>query len=155
MRNHPPTPPAKGFTLVEVMVSLGVFAFAIVVIMGSLGTAGSSAANDARRTLAVEILHHCFRDLDLAKVPANGPSPTLGLTPIAWQAKPAKVRLWFDADGKRVTDEKQAFFRCDLTPRRDAVMLLGHLHGRIVWPAMRRQGPPDGDAELFTSLLLP
>ena len=152
---HPSPTPAHGFTLIEVMISLGIFAFAIVVVIGSLGTSGNSAANDARRTLTVEILHHCFHDLDLAKSSTSDPSPTLALAPIPWDAKPARLRLWFDASGQRVADAKQAFFRCDLTPTRDPALPLGHLHGRIVWPAKRLQGAPDGDAELFTSLLLP
>jgi type II secretory pathway pseudopilin PulG len=147
--------PVNGFTLIEVLVSLGIFVFAIVVIVGSLASSGNFAANDARRTLTVELLHTCFRDLDLVKLPGSPPSPTLGLTPIVWDTKPAKVRVWFDVAGNRVSDEKQAFFKCDLTATRDTTGFLGHLHGRIVWPARRKQGAPDGDVELFTSLLLP
>lgn len=147
--------PVKGFTLVEVLVSLGVFAFAIVVIVSSLGSSGTYAANDARRTLAVELLHTCFRDLDFSKASVNVPSPTLGIAPIAWDATPPKIRLWFDGDGKRVDSDKDAFFTCDLTPKRDPAARLGHLYGRIAWPAKRRSGPPDGEAELFTSLSLP
>jgi type II secretory pathway pseudopilin PulG len=148
-------PHARGFTLIEVLVSLGVFTFAIVVIVASLGTSGNHAANDARRTVAVEILHHCFRDLSLAKDGAVGTSPTLGIEPISWESSPGKVRLWFDIDGRIVGSEKEAFFKCDLTPRRDPAARLGHLHGRIVWPAKRQKGAPDGDVELFTTLLLP
>ena len=147
--------PAQGFTLVEVIVSLGIFAFAIVVVISSLGTSGSYAANDARRTLAVEILHTCFRDLDQTKTPGTTTTPVLGLTPIKWADSPAKVKLWFDANGKRVTGDKDAFFTCDLTPALDPTGLLGHLHGRIVWPARRTTKVNDGDVELFTSLLLP
>jgi prepilin-type N-terminal cleavage/methylation domain-containing protein len=147
--------PANGFTLIEVMVSLAVFTFAILVIMASLGTSGSYAANDARRSAAVEILHTCFRDIDLAKSPGTETSPTLGIEPIPWEGKPAKVRLWFDIDGRKVGSEKDAFFKCDLTPRRDPAARLGHLHGRIAWPAKRQKGASDGDVELFTTLLLP
>jgi prepilin-type N-terminal cleavage/methylation domain-containing protein len=147
--------PTQGFTLVEVMVSLGIFAFAILVIVGSLGTSGAYAANDARRTLTAELLHTCFRDLAFARTAASAPSPTLGLAPLVWGPAPTKVRLWFDVAGQRVDDEKQAFFKCDLTATREASGPLGHLHGRIVWPAQRQKGAPDGDVELFTSLLLP
>jgi type II secretory pathway pseudopilin PulG len=147
--------PAQGFTLIEVLVSLGVFTFAIVVIVASLGTSGTYAANDSRRTVAVEILHTAFRDIDLAKHRGSGTSPTLGIEPISWESSPAKVRLWFDIDGRIVDSEKDAFFKCDLTPKRDPAGPLGHLHGRIVWPAKRLKGAPDGDVELFTTLLLP
>ena len=147
--------PSNGFTLIEVLVSIAIFSFAIVVIVTSLGTSGNYAANDARRTVAVEILHTCFRDIDLAKCSGSGTSPALGIAPIPWESSPAKVRLWFDADGRKVGTEKDAFFKCDLTPKRDPTGPLGHLHGRIVWPAKRSKGAPDGDAELFTTLLLP
>lgn len=147
--------PANGFTLIELLVSLGIFVFAIVVIVGSLVSSGSFATNDARRSLSVELLHNCFRDLDLVKLPSSPSSPTLGLKPIVWDSKPVKVKVWFDLAGNRVEDEKKAFFKCDLTATRDTTGMLGHLHGRIVWPAQRKKGAPDGDVELFTSLLLP
>lgn len=142
----------RGFTLVEVVVSVGLLAFAILVILGSLGYSGRLAANDARRTQAVELLHSCFRDLDPARNPGGGSTPVLKLAPLAW---PSKVRLWFDAEGNPVPDAQQAFFKCDLSAVKDASAPLGHLHGRIVWPAKRTTGSPDGDAELFTSLMLP
>jgi type II secretory pathway pseudopilin PulG len=146
----------SGFTLMEVTVSVGLLVFAILVIMGSLGTAARQAANDARRTLAVELLHRCFRDIDMAQQQGGAArSPLFGLEPVAWGAAPVKVRLWFDADGDRVEQEQDAFFQCDVTASRDAGGLLGHLHGRVVWPARRAKGSPDGEAELFTSMLLP
>ena len=146
---------APGFTLVEVVVSLGVFAVAITVIVGSLVTASNSAGNDARRARAVEVLHGCLRDLDFAKAQAGTRSPTLGLEPLVWGATPAKVQLWFDAEGIRVDAEKDAFFKCDLTATRDPAAPLGHLHGRIVWPARQTSGRRAGEVELFTSLSLP
>ena len=145
---------ARGFTLVEVMVSLGVFAFAIVVILGALVAAGNDAGNDARRALAVDLLHNGFRDLDLVKAQSGGRSPTLGLAPLTWGAEPVRLRLWFDVSGAVVNSENNAFFKADLTATRDATAALGHLHGRIVWPA-RHAGRPAGDVELFTSLVLP
>ncbi|MCX6875600.1 MAG: hypothetical protein NTW21_17600 [Verrucomicrobia bacterium] len=147
--------PANGFTLIEVVVSLGVFAFAVVVIVGSLASGSSYAANDARRSLAVEVLHQCFRDLDFVKTPTSKRSPTLGLAPIAWDAKPVQVRLWFDPAGRLVTSEQEAFFRCDLTATRNAAGSLGHLHGRMGWPVRNSSKRSEGKVELFTSLLLP
>ena len=148
-------PTAKGFTLIEVMVSLGVFTFAITVIVASMGTSGNYAANDARRTMAVDLLNNCFNDLEFVKTSDSKESPTLKIAPISWNASPPKIRLWFDMDGKRVDAVNKAFFRCDITPNKDAAGPLGHLQGRITWPAKREKGAPDGDVELFTSLLLP
>ena len=146
---------ANGFTLIEVMVSLAVFAFAIVVIVGSMGVSGNQAGNDARRTIAVEILHTCFRDIDLTRNGGSENSPVLGIKPISWSGTPAKIRLLFDIDGKLVNSSNDAFFACDLTSSKDPATSLGHLHGRIFWPAKRQKGAPDGDVELFTTLLLP
>ena len=145
----------RGFTLVEVVVSLGMFAFAIVVVVGALVTAGRATGNDARRALAVNILHTCFRELDWVKAPGSPPSPTLGLVPLAWASTPVRLRLWFDADGSLVDSEKNALFKADLTATRDSGAALGHLHGRIVWPVRHGMGGLAGDEELFTSLLLP
>lgn len=146
---------ARGFTLIEVMVSLGVFTFAITVIVASMGTSGAYAANDAKRTLAVDLLHNCFLDLEFTKVGGSKPSPTQKIAPISWESSPPKIQLWFTADGKRVASLNEAFYRCDIVPTKDSAAPLGHLQGRIVWPAKREKGSPDGTVELFTSLLLP
>lgn len=145
----------RGFTLLEVLVSLGIFVFAITVILTSLGTSASSAANDARRSQAVEILHSCFEDMSLSGTAADAKSPIYKLQPIAWSSVPAPVRLWFDAEGKQVTDAKTALFECNIIATKDPAAPLGNIDGRIVWPAKRKTGAPDGVAELFTSVLLP
>jgi type II secretory pathway pseudopilin PulG len=144
-----------GFTLIEVVLSIGLLAFAILVIMAALGTAGRYAANDARRTLAVDLLHRSFHDLELAGAPGVRRSPLLGLTPIRWAPTPATIRLWFDADGNLVESQDRAFFRCELLATQDPRGALGHLHGRVVWPVRKTGDRPDGHVELFTSLLLP
>lgn len=146
---------ARGFTLVEVMVSLGVFAFAIVVIIGALVAGGRDAGNDARRALAVDLLHNCFRELDLVKVPGSAHSPMLGLAPLTWGGEPVHLRLWFDVSGALVDSEQRAYYKADLTATRDAGAALGHLHGRVIWPARHGSGGIAGDVELFTSLVLP
>lgn len=144
-----------GFTLIEVVVSIGLLAFAITVIMAALGTAGQYASNDARRSLAVELLHRSFRDLELANKPGTERSPTLGLTPIDWKNSPSNIRMWFDVDGAVVTTQDKAFFRCDLMATRDAAGAVGHLHGRISWPARQSKRGVAGTVELFTSMLVP
>lgn len=151
-----PTRP-QGFTLIEVMVSLGIFTFGIVVIMASLGVSSKDAGNDARRSLAVEILHNCFKDLEFAMVSGVPVSPTFGLNAVSWTSS-APTTLWFDANGTRVDGMNDAFFKCELIPTLDTSGNsdnLGHLSGRVEWPAKRGKGAPDGEAELFSSLILP
>jgi prepilin-type N-terminal cleavage/methylation domain-containing protein len=145
----------RGFTLLEVLVSLGIFVFAITVILTSMGTSATAAANDARRSQAVEILNSCFEDISLSGTAADGKSAIYRLQPIAWSSVPAPIRLWFNAEGKQVTDAKTALFECKITATKDPAASLGNLDGRIVWPAKRKSGSPDGVAELFTSVLLP
>lgn len=148
------TSPA-GFTLIEAVLSIGLLAFAVTVIMAAMNTAGNYSANDARRTLAVELLHRSFRDLEMANTRRGGPSPVLGLEPIAWGKGADTLRLWFDAEGGRVETAAQAFFRCDITANPDPTGAVGHLHGRVTWPARNPQGRTSGEVELFTSLPLP
>lgn len=147
--------PAAGFTLIEVVLSIGLLAFAISVLLAVLDAAGRYAANDARRALAVELLHRSFRDLEMTDTPGSGRSPTLGLEPVDWTATPVKVRLWFDADGRLVDSQGEAFFGCELTANKDATAPLGHLHGRVEWPVRRPGARKQGNVELFTSMLLP
>lgn len=155
MNHHRQPSAAAGFTLIEVMLSVGLLGFAIMVILAGLETAGRYAANDARRTLAGELLHRSFRDLEMAATPGSGRSPTLGLAPLQWGSEPTTLQLWFDADGTPVESRSKAFFRCELLASRDGARNLGHLHGRIVWPARKPGERADGQVELFTSLLLP
>jgi hypothetical protein len=155
MNGCPRSPVAHGFTLVEVVLSLGILALSITVIMGSLGASGRLAANDARRATAVDLLEKCFRDAGGVMRPAGTPSPMLGIEPLVWDAKPAKRSLWFNAEGERVEKEEESFFRCELTSIRPNNVRVGHLHGRVVWPARRRGVSPDGEVEMFTSLFLP
>lgn len=145
----------KGFTLIEIMVAMGIFAFAITVILTMLGASGSTIANDARRAKASELLGTCFRDVDFSKNSASGPSPVLNLTPIDWNATPVEVEVFFDAEGNKVASVEGAFYHCQLNARRDPTSPLGHLQGLVIWPAQRTTGVPDGQVELFTSLLLP
>lgn len=146
---------AAGFTLIEAVLSIGLLAFALAVILTGLGTAARYAANDARRAVAVELLHRCFRDLEMVGKSGVGRSPTLGLAPLAWGGSPAAVQLWFDADGAQVASRSEAFFRCDLLANREAEAPLGHLHGRVVWPVRKSGARADGQVELFTSWTLP
>jgi type II secretory pathway pseudopilin PulG len=154
MKAVPSRAPA-GFTLIEVVLSIGLLAFAVTVIMAALNTAGHYSANDARRALAVDLLHRGFRDLEMANTRGGAPSPVLGLKPIAWSKGADTQRLWFDADGGRVDTAAQAFFRCDITANPDPTGAVGHLHGRVTWPARNPQGRTNGEVELFTSLPLP
>lgn len=152
--NHFPHHRRRGFTLLEVIVSLGIFVFAITVILTSLGTSASSATNDARRTQAAEILNSCFQDIAVSGTAADSKSPMYQLAPISWD-NPAKFQYWFDQDGKKVTDENSALFKCEIVPTKDQSAPLGNLYGRIIWPAKRKNGAPDGQVDLFTSVLLP
>lgn len=145
----------KGFTLIEIIVAMGIFVFAITVILTMMSSSGSTVANDARRGKGSELLKTCFREVDFSKNPPSGPSPVLDLPPINWNATPTEIEVFFDVDGKKVAGAEAAFYRCKLSATRDPQSSLGHLQGLVTWPARRRSGAPDGQVELFTSLLLP
>lgn len=145
--------PKAGFTLIEVILSIALLAFAITIIMAALAAGNSYAANDARRSLATNLIQRVFHDIELTDPLPNARSPMLGLNPVNWNASPQRTDLWFDANGNPVPSRNRAFFRLELTTNRDPSGALGHLHARVAWPATTTRA--DGSAECFTSLLLP
>ncbi len=149
------TPNRAGFTLMEAVLSVGILAFALVVIIGALGTAARMTAQDQHQQVALELLHDCFTDLASATARHDGRSPVFHLDVPAAPAKAGLQQLWFDVDGRRLPDEAGAFFRCDLAIHPDANPSLAHLHGHVRWPARATGLRPDGEAELLTSIALP
>jgi len=71
---------SRGFSLVEVVLALGVIAFAVVGIMGLFAVAMKSAQESQRETRATLIAQQIFSDLRLSggtnRMLVRGPSPT-------------------------------------------------------------------------------
>jgi len=146
--------PARGFTLVEVVISLAILTVAISTIFLTLSYASKSTTESAGKSQAIEILVQTFADINAANTNRFLESPQYSIT--TPDGDTSDDLLWFDGEGRRVAGQQDAYFRCELTYHQDSRHTdLRHLHGRVAWPARAEEGREPYQTELLTSLLLP
>ena len=145
---------SRGFTLMEVVVSIGILAVALPTIAGTIGTCSRRAAESGHEARATWLLDGMLSDL---RAVVRGRQSATAIYEIAAPASvPATDELFFDGEGVLLEDEKGAFYRCRLEFRPDeSSASLIHLQGRISWPAAAREGREQGAVELVTSIVKP
>lgn len=149
-------PPASGFTLMEIVISLAILAFALTTILLALGFASKSSAESISKSQAIEILELTFADINAANLNRFPKSPQYLIDTPDGAAPEHRELLWLDGEGRRVETRQDAYFRCELTFHQDSRHAeLLHLHGRVAWPALAKEGRERQQIELLTSLLLP
>jgi prepilin-type N-terminal cleavage/methylation domain-containing protein len=149
-------PPASGFSLIEIVISLAVLAVAITTIFLTLSYASKSTGESIGKSQAIEILEQTFADINAANLNRFPKSPQYSIDAPDGGAPQRRELLWFDSEGRRVEARQDAYFRCELTFHRDSRHAeLLHLHGRVAWPARAEEGREPHQTELLTSLLLP
>lgn len=75
---YQPTRPAHAFSLVEVVLALGLTSFCLLAVMGMIPAGLSQNQNSVEKTVAANIA--CAIVADLRNAPAAGTSPTYGFT---------------------------------------------------------------------------
>jgi type II secretory pathway pseudopilin PulG len=141
-----------GFTLMEVVVSIGILAVALSSIAATIGYSSKRAAESSRKAQAVWLLDGMLSEVRDAIRSRQSFSALHRIETPA--SMPATEELWFNGEGLRVEKRDDAVFRCRLEFRADPSSAgLFHLHGRITWPAAVREGREKGSAELLTSIL--
>lgn len=145
---------ARGFTLMEVVVSIGILAVALPTIAGTISYSSKRAAESGHEVRAIWLLDSMQSEL---RATVRGQHPATAIHAIAKPASvPSSEDLFFDSEGVQVDDLKEAFYRCRLEFRPDASSDdLIHLQGRIIWPAAAPEGREQGSVELVTSILKP
>ena len=155
--NHAPHStrrPLAGFTLMEVMISIGILAVALSTIAGTIGYSSARAAEMSRKTQATWLLEGMLGEVRGAIRDRQPQSPVHRIEIPA--GMPGTEEMWFDGGGLRVEKQGDAVFRCRLEFRADPTSAtLCHLHGRVSWPAAAPEGKEKGSAELLTSILQP
>lgn len=146
---------ARGFTLVEVVISIGVLAIALSVIVGSIAYSSGRGAENSRRLQALSLAETAVTDLRSA---LNNSRTTTTMLALATPANPpvAKTQVvYFNAEGVKVDSATGAFFKCTVNYYPDAgVTSLAHVHLRVTWPALAKEGSEQGAAELLNSFAL-
>ena len=164
MRNFPNTRVAKGrggFTMVEVVIAIGVLAIALAVIVGSIAFSSGRGAENARKIQALTLAETAVTDLRGAlNNPARAKNGLL-LVDLVTDLRPPKPlvaatkEIYFDAEGVEVGSKTGAFFTATLNYYPDAgVSSLVHVHTRLVWPAAAAVGNEQGSVELLNSFSL-
>ena len=145
-----------GFTLMEVVVCIGVLAVALGIMVPSVAFGSSRSAENARKARASEVIDAVALDVRNG-VEAGWKETPLHSIPLPGETgEPPEEILYFDIDGVRIPTEEQAFFRYELQLRLDdgAARLL-HVYSRVVWPARYEPGREQGAVDRFTSLSRP
>ncbi len=141
-----------GFTLMEVVVSIGILAVSLTTIAGTIGYSSRRAAESSRRIQAAWLLDGMIAETAAAVRGRQLESAIHRIEPPA--NTPAEEELFFTSEGSRVEKPEDAFFRCRLEFRADATSAeLVHLQGRVTWPAVARDGREQGSVDLLTSIL--
>jgi len=145
----------RGFTLVEVVISIAVLAVALSVIVASVTYSSGKAADNSRKIQALTLAETAVSDLRSA---LQNNRPTTAILSFNAPVKPAAVGeavIFFDAEGTKVANQNQAFFKCRLGYHPDAAITsLTHVHTRIIWPAVAAPGREQGAVEFLTSFSL-
>jgi prepilin-type N-terminal cleavage/methylation domain-containing protein len=145
----------RGFTLVEVVIAIGVLAIALGVIVGSVAFSSSRGAENSRKIQALTLAETAVTDLRGALTNARKESGLLKIAPPVNPPKATTAEIFFDAEGVKMDDQKGAFFKATLNYYPDAgVTNLVHVHTRFVWPARAKVGSEQGSVELLNSFSL-
>lgn len=122
---------SAGFTLVEVVLAVGIVAFGIIAIVTLLPTALVSVQDGKLEEAASDVV--ALAAADLRGTPRSGVvSPLFGLNPFDPSALPVTMHL--DASGATVSAPDQAAFRLTMTPRPGANPELTIWHAAVEWP---------------------
>jgi uncharacterized protein (TIGR02598 family) len=140
--------PPKGFSLVEVTLSLGVTSICLLAVLGLLPIASqanrSAAADSAAASIATALL------ADIRATPSAAGTSTQFAVPFA-----ASSVLFFDAEGQATsTLNNNSIYKAEVTfpvnsSGPNAAILV---HVKVSWPAAASPANAGGRAEMFTAL---
>jgi len=162
---NPPTCRTSGFSLVEVTLALGVAAFCLLVLLGSLPAGLKTQQASIRQTTANQIISQIFSFLraDVRLPPGQSskacPNPADPTLPCAWdnlhghwQSVAPPDTLYFTNDAKQIqlngSPPANAMFRAVITYRQPPAETTSLAKIRVTWPAQvdPDQGVPAGSA---------
>ena len=143
---------ASGFTLVEVIAALGIFAFAITVLMGVIPVGMKQVQATSNEGFAMTAMEGIRDDLTVSLAARMTKSPRYGLAPPAAGATtPVDIRI--KDNGEPAAAHETAGFRILGTLRRapPATPEPLRLHLRATWPANAPAGRETGALEMVAA----
>jgi len=143
---------ASGFTLIEVIVALGVFVVAITVLMGAIPYGMRQVQTATNESLAMTTMEAIRDDLALALAAKMTTSLRYGLTP-SGTGVTTPVDFKIKDNGELATANEAARFRVLGTLQRPTPANPGplQLHLRATWPAKAPAGRETGALDLVAA----
>ena len=158
----------SAFSLVELIIALGVAAFCLIAVFGLIPVGVQTNRNATSQTAATSILANVVSDLRRAPVPRPTPSPVrssvYGITiPAVGGANTTAQILYFDDTGRfsnviapPFPTPFQARYQMSVTFPTPAPNNPGGTYAdlKVIWPAAVDPSTtrPSGSAEMFTAL---
>lgn len=154
MKNPPSIspPPASGFTLVEVVVALGIFIFAVTALMGVLPFGMKQVQAASNESFSMATMEGIRDDLTLALNSKMTKSLRYGLAPpTAGTTTPVDFKI--KDNGEVSTTSETTVCRIIGTLRRPQASTTDplYLHLRASWPANAPAGRETGAIELVAA----
>lgn len=150
----------NAFSLVEVVLALGLFTFALVAILGLFPTGLRSYQTSAQENRALALLEQIAADIRLTDA-SSGTSPLYGIdVPLETATSGSSLHdLYFDANWQKTTSPGNALYRVSLWFEPPAAQPSGDAHGaqriclRAVWPAAAPAGKEAAGVDLVTAFV--
>jgi type II secretory pathway pseudopilin PulG len=146
---------ASGFTLVEVIVALGLFVFAVTALMGVLPFGMKQVQTTSNESFSMTTMESIRDDISLALSSKAASSFRYGIdipgvgTPTP-NPNPNPISLRINENGENVGTGVPAVLRITGTLNRPATGPI-HLNLRSTWPATAPAGREAGSTELVTA----
>jgi len=156
-RNRMKRPPLTGgFTMVEILISIGILSLAILAIASTIVLSSTRSAEDSHKLQAANIIETAMVDLGGAVRAERATSALLNLPNPGQVEPPQEEVLFFNSQGVRVDEVTGAFFRYRLVYHDDpGIPALTHVHNRISWPATAAPDRAMGSVEMIRSFSQP
>ena len=139
---------SQGFSLVEVVLALGIAAFALITLIGMLPMGIASHRDADRETMAVSLLNTIVTDLKDSAT--NEPTLLFGLSPHPLTSS-GVTTLYFAENEKNVAGASNALCKVEIRPGAASQNLL-RCNVRVTWPAQAPVGKEDGLVETYLQL---
>jgi uncharacterized protein (TIGR02598 family) len=140
--------PRKGFSLVEITLSLGIISICLLAVLGLLPTASQTnrlaAADTAAASIASAVL------ADIRATPKTAATSSQFAVPFKTNAV-----LFFDAEGEATaTLSTTSIYRAEVAfpPNSCGANAATFIHVKVSWPAAASPSNAAGSAEMFTAI---
>lgn len=140
----------RAFSLVEVVLAIGITAFALIAILGLLPVGLNTMRESVDEMVATGILTAV--EADLRNVPEDESNSPLYGVPVWSAASTTEWQRFLDRNGHPVAERQEADYVmvCTLYPPEEDVSDCLRIHVKVAWPG--RAAVPTGSVETLVAI---